>query len=46
MAARCLVFLLASLLLAPVTAEAQQIKLRITQQLPASHYIGVNLEQF
>ncbi len=46
MAARCLVFLLASLLLAPVTAEAEPVKLRITSQLPASHYVGVNLMQF
>jgi C4-dicarboxylate-binding protein DctP len=44
--ARCLGLLLASLLLAPFTAEAQQVKLRITSQLPASHHVGVNLEQF
>src|SRR5215510_188026 len=46
MAARCFALLLASLLLAPFAADAQQVKLRLTSQLPSSHYIGVNLEQF
>ena len=38
--------LLACLLLAPFAAEAQQVKLRLTSQLPSSHYAGINLAQF
>ena len=49
--ARCRGLLLACLLsacllLAPFAAEAQQVKLRLTTQLPSSHYAGVNLAQF
>lgn len=44
--ARCRGLLLACLLLAPFAAEAQQVKLRLTSQLPASHHAGVNLVQF
>jgi C4-dicarboxylate-binding protein DctP len=36
---------LASLLLAPFAAEAQQTKLRLTSQMPHSHHIGVALLQ-
>src|SRR5262245_147889 len=45
-AARLFGLLLASVLSAPVVAEAQQVKLRVTSQLPPSHHVGVNLEQF
>src|SRR5262249_26032364 len=45
-AVRCLGLFLASALLAPFTAQAQQVKLRITSQLPAAHYVGLNLDQF
>lgn len=38
--------LLACLLLAPFAAAAQQVKLRLTSQLPSSHYAGINLAQF
>ena len=38
--------LLPCLLLAPFAAEAQQVKLRLTSQLPSSHYAGINLAQF
>src|SRR5947209_17290082 len=38
--------LLLTLLLAPVAARAEQVKLRITSQLPASSHIGANLELF
>jgi C4-dicarboxylate-binding protein DctP len=38
--------LLKCLLLAPFSAEAQQVKLRLTSQLPSSHYAGINLAQF
>ena len=44
--ARCRGLLLACLLLAPFAAEAQQVKLRLTSQLPSSHYAGINLAQF
>jgi C4-dicarboxylate-binding protein DctP len=37
---------LACLLLAPFAAEAQQVKLRLTSQLPASHYAGIGLVKF
>jgi C4-dicarboxylate-binding protein DctP len=38
--------LLACLLLAPFAAQAQQVKLRLTSQLPSSHYAAINLAQF
>jgi C4-dicarboxylate-binding protein DctP len=44
--ARCRGLLLACLLLAPFAAEAQQVKLRLTSQLPSSHFAGVSLAQF
>jgi C4-dicarboxylate-binding protein DctP len=44
--ARCRGLLLACLLLAPFAAEAQQVKLRLTSQLPSSHYAGISLAQF
>jgi C4-dicarboxylate-binding protein DctP len=34
------------LLLAPFAAQAQQVKLRFTSQLPSTHYAGVSLAQF
>jgi C4-dicarboxylate-binding protein DctP len=46
MVARCVTFLLACLLLAPVAAEAQQVKLRFSSQLPHTSHIGKNLIQF
>jgi len=33
-------------LLAPFTSEAQQVKLRLTSQLPNAHHIGISLVQF
>jgi C4-dicarboxylate-binding protein DctP len=38
--------LLKCLLLASLAAQAQQVKLRLTSQLPSSHYAGINLAQF
>src|SRR5262245_54881956 len=43
---RCAFFLLGFLLLGPMSAEAQQIKLRVTLQLPISNHLGVNLMEF
>jgi C4-dicarboxylate-binding protein DctP len=43
---RLCLLLLASLLLAPLTAQAQQTKLRVTLQLPITNHLGVNLVQF
>src|ERR1700704_3798401 len=44
--ARCRGLVLACLLLAPFAAQAQQVKLRLTSQLPGAHFAGVNLTQF
>ena len=38
--------LVASVLLAPPAAEAQQVTLRVTLQLPITNHLGVNLMQF
>jgi C4-dicarboxylate-binding protein DctP len=38
--------LLAGLALAPFAASAEQIKLRVTLQLPITNHLGVNLTQF
>jgi C4-dicarboxylate-binding protein DctP len=38
--------LLAGLALAPFAASAEQVKLRITLQLPITNHLGVNLTQF
>ena len=43
---RCYLSSVAFLLLVPITAEAEQIKLRISSQLPNSSHIGANLLQF
>lgn len=43
---RLVCLLLACALLAPGAAEAQQVKLRITLQLPITNHLGVNLMQF
>src|SRR5262245_57539208 len=43
---RLCLLLVAFLLLAPLTAQAQQTKLRITLQLPITNHLGVNLMQF
>ena len=39
-------FLIGFLLLGPVDAGAEQIKLRVTLQLPISNHLGANLTQF
>jgi C4-dicarboxylate-binding protein DctP len=44
--ARCRGLVLACLLLAPFAAQAQQVKLRLTSQLPGAHFAGVKLTQF
>jgi len=44
--ARCRGLVLAFVLLASFAAQAQQVKLQLTSQLPASHHAGVNLVQF
>jgi C4-dicarboxylate-binding protein DctP len=46
MAARCLGFWLALLLLTPFMAQAQQVKLRLTSQFPPTHHVGMALVQF
>jgi C4-dicarboxylate-binding protein DctP len=42
----CRRLLLACLALAPFPAGAEQVKLRITLQLPITNHLGVNLKQF
>jgi C4-dicarboxylate-binding protein DctP len=44
--ARCRGLVLACLLLTPLAAQAQQVKLRLSSQLPSAHFAGVNLAQF
>ena len=46
MSAQRVVFLLVLLLLGSFAAEAQQVKLRLTSQMPNSHHIGMALLQF
>ena len=46
MSAQRVVFLLVLLLLRSFAAEAQQVKLRLTSQMPNSHHIGMALLQF
>src|SRR5262249_53006437 len=42
----CHCLLLACIALAPLAANAQQVKLRITAQLPATNHLVVNVKQF
>src|SRR6266508_4167511 len=44
--ARRLCLLMTLVLVAPFAGRAEQVKLRLASQLPASSHIGVNLEQF
>jgi C4-dicarboxylate-binding protein DctP len=46
MTARCIGLCLALFLSSVLAAEAQQVKLRLTSQLPSTHHIGKGLVQF
>jgi C4-dicarboxylate-binding protein DctP len=46
MTARSVAYLLVALLLGSLAAEAQQVKLRVTSQLPGTHHIVKGLVQF
>ena len=46
MAARRVGFCLALMLLGCLAAQAQQVKLRLTSQFPATHHVGKGLVQF